>query len=329
MYVWVLKKLMLITAVLLSHPLFSQDTVKLAIAWVPGGQPFIPVSATFQPNKKRIYTAAIGSVAGYSASLVALSHAWYTNYPQASFHFFSDGNDWLQVDKAGHVFGAYTASKMSMELWRWAGLTKKKRILVGGMSGAVYMTVIEVLDGFSSQWGFSINDLSANIAGSSLFIAQELMWDEQKIQVKFSFHRNTYGTQILDQRADDLFGSRVLERMLKDYNGQTYWLSANLKSFFKKSNLPPWLNISVGYGAEGMFGGSENILKDKNGTIVFDRRDIARYRQWWLAPDIDLTKIKTKSKLLKTTFFLLNSLKFPAPSIGFSKKGMEWNWLHF
>jgi hypothetical protein len=117
--------------------------------------------------------------------------------------------------------------------------------------------------------------------------------------------------------------------MLKDYNGQTYWVSANLKSFFKRSNLPPWLNVAVGYGADGMFGGSNNIGKDNNGTIFFNRSDIPRYRQWYLAPDINLTKIKTKNKVLKTTFFLLNSLKFPTPSIGFSRKGVEWNWIHF
>lgn len=280
-------------------------------------------------QRNHIYLAAAINGAGYTGTLIALSNAWYKNYPQSSFHFFNDRNDWLQVDKAGHVFGAYTASKMSTELWRWAGLSKKQRVWVGGISGAAYMTVIEVLDGFSSQWGFSVGDLSANVAGSSLFIAQELLWEEQRIQFKFSFHRNDYGNPALNQRADELFGSHLLERMLKDYNGQTYWASANLRSFFKKSHLPDWLNIAIGYGATGMFGGTENMLRDKNGSILFDSRDIARQRQWYLAPDIDLTRIKTKSRLLKATFFLLNSLKFPAPSVGFSKKGIEWNWIHF
>ncbi len=273
--------------------------------------------------------AAAGSVVGYSGSLVALSNAWYKNYPQTTFHFFNDNNDWLQVDKAGHVFSAYTAGKWSMELWRWAGLSRKQRIWVGGLSGTVFTTVIEVLDGFSSAWGFSIGDFGADLAGSGLFITQELLWNEQKVQLKFSFHRNNYGNVALNQRADELFGNRFAERLLKDYNGQTYWASANIKSFFKTSHLPPWLNIAIGYGAEGMFGGSENIVKDKNGAITFDRSDIPRYRQWYLAPDIDLTKIKTKSRFLKTTFFLLNSLKFPTPSIGFSKKGVEWSWIHF
>lgn len=324
-----LKKFTLILFVLFSQTLFSQDTLRQTIASEQIMSPLPPASAGFKPNNKRVWLASIGSIAGYSATLIALSNAWYTNYPQSSFHFFNDNDDWLQMDKAGHVFGAYTAGRMSMELWRWAGLSRKKRIWVGGLSGAAFMTTIEVLDGFSSQWGFSIGDFTANLAGSGLFIAQELAWDEQRIQVKFSFHRTDYGNASLNQRADDLFGSRTLERMLKDYNGQTYWLSLNLKSFFKKSSLPAWLNIAAGFGTEGMFGGTENVFKDANGNIIFDRRDIPRYRQWYLSPDINLTKIKTKSKFLKASFFLLNSLKFPTPSLGFSKNGVEWNWLHF
>ena len=106
--------------------------------------------------------------------------------------------------------------------------------------------------------------------------------------------------------------------MLKDYNAQTYWLSANLRSFFPKTGLPKWLNIAVGYGAEGMFGGYENLARDKNGNLIFDRRDIQRYRQWYLAPDLDFTKIKTDSKFLKTVFFGLNMLKFPTPALAFA-----------
>ena len=318
-------RFLLITALLYCQCLHSQDSTAM-----PANISFQVNPVTVQPLKKtHLFSATAGSLLGYGTGIVALSNTWYKNYPQSSFHFFNDNKDWLQVDKAGHIFGAYTAGKMNSELWRWAGLSGKQRIWIGGLSGTAFMTVIEVLDGFSSEWGFSMGDLAADFTGSGIFIAQELIWNEQRVQLKFSFHRNDYGTPQLNQRANDLFGSRTLERMLKDYNGQTYWASANLKSFFKKSGIPAWLNIAIGYGAEGMFGGTENRLKDKNGNVIFDRTDIPRYRQWYLAPDIDLTRIKTKSKFLKTTFFLLNSIKFPTPSIGFSKKGIEWNWLHF
>lgn len=306
------KKFLLITTLFFTHTLFAQDTLQQAIT-----------------RKKHIWAATAISVAGYGGSLIALSNAWYRNYPRSSFHFFNDNSDWLQLDKAGHVFSAYTAGRYSAELWRWAGLPEKQRIWVGGLSGTAFTTVIEVLDGFSSGWGFSLGDLGADIAGSGIFIAQELTWKEQRIQVKFSFHRNDYGEKSLNQRADELFGQRTLERMLKDYNGQTYWASANLRSFFKKSRMPGWLNIAVGYGASGMFGGTENIARDKNGLISFDRSDIPRRRHWYLAPDVDLTRIRTKSRFLRTAFFLLQSFKFPTPSLGFSQEGVEWNWLHF
>jgi hypothetical protein len=317
----VVKPYLLLILFMATKPAFAQDSL-----------PAAPVKlnvATAKLNRTRIYLATGTSLLGYGMSLAELSHAWYKNYPQTSFHFFNDNNDWLQVDKAGHVFGAYSAGRISMEVWRWAGLPRKQRIWVGGLSGAAFMTVIEVLDGYSSGWGFSLGDMAANLSGGGLFIAQELAWNEQKIHLKFSFHKNSYDDPMLSQRASNLFGRRGWEHVLKDYNGQTYWASANIRSFFKKSRVPVWLNIAAGYGAEGMFGGSENIAKDVNGVVYFNRTDIPRRRQWYLSPDIDLTRIKTKSKFLKTTFFLLNAIKIPAPSIGFSKNGIEWNWLHF
>lgn len=265
----------------------------------------------------------IGSVnaAGYGGSLIILSNTWYKNYPHSSFHTFNDVGEWMQVDKFGHAWTAYNTGKASTAMWKWAGLNNKKATLIGGLSGAAYLTVIEFLDAHSSQWGWSWGDMTANIFGSGLFISQQLAWQEQRIQYKFSFHRNNYGDPQLEKRSDDLFGSSWYERMLKDYNAQTYWFSFNLKSFFPKSNLPPWLNVSVGYGADGMFGGFENKWVDGDPGFPINRTDIPRKRQFYLAPDIDFTKIKTNSKFFKTVFSALNAFKCPAPTLMLDSKG--------
>jgi hypothetical protein len=89
------------------------------------------------------------------------------------------------------------------------------------------------------------------------------------------------------------------------------------------------LQVSIGTGAEGMFGARENISRDANGNITFNRPDIKRYRQWYLAPDIDLTKIKTKSKFLKMTFGILNIVKFPMPALEFSDGKFRFNAISF
>lgn len=273
---------------------------------------------TPQQKKRRIWIVAGSNVVGYGTAMIGLYDAWYKNYPQTGFHTFNDFPEWKQVDKVGHFYSAYIESRGSMELWRWTGIDRKKRIWIGGMSGAFYQTVIEVLDGFSAGWGWSWGDFGANIIGSGTLVAQELAWDEQRIKIKFSFHRKSYSDPLLNQRSDELFGKSLAERFLKDYNGQTYWASFGVRSFYPQSNWPAWLTIAVGYGAEGMFGGTENIGKDDNGNINFSRTDIKRYRQWYLAPDIDLTKIKTDSKALRFLFTFLSAFKFPAPALELS-----------
>jgi predicted lipoprotein DUF2279 len=270
--------------------------------------------------KKRQWLTGAISVAGYGGSLVVLNAAWYSQYARTSFHTFNDNKEWLQVDKTGHGWTAYNTGRGSAALWRWAGLSSRKAALAGGLSGAAYLTVIEFLDAYSSKWGWSWGDMATNVIGSGLFVGQELAWQEQRIQLKFSFHKKSYNEQLLEQRADDLFGKSWYERMLKDYNAQTYWLSANLKSFFKQANLPAWLNVSVGYGGDGMFGGFENKWTDNSGNEI-TRFDIPRKRQFYLAPDVDFTKIKTNKKWLRTVFFCLNSFKCPAPALMLDSKG--------
>jgi uncharacterized protein YfiM (DUF2279 family) len=284
---------------------------------------------TPKQKKKRIWLVAGGNVVAYGGTMVGLYSAWYKNYPQTGFHSFNDWPEWKQVDKIGHLYSAYIESRASMELWRWTGIDRKKRIWIGGMSGAVYQTVIEVLDGFSAGWGWSWADFGANILGSSALVAQEFAWNDQRIKLKFSFHNKTYNDPALNRRSDVLFGESTAEQFLKDYNGQTYWASANLKSFFPKSNLPPWLSLSVGYGAEGLFGGTQNIGKDDNGNITFNRPDIKRYRQWFLAPDIDLSKIKVNSKALKFFLTFLSAFKFPAPALEFSNGKLKTHAVYF
>src|SRR5687767_10808271 len=271
-------------------------------------------------GNSRIWLVTGINVAGYGGSLILLNNAWYRDHPKTSFHTFNDSREWLQVDKIGHVWSSYNIGRASTAAWRWAGLSDKPALWLGGLSGAGYLTIIEFLDAYSAKWGWSWADIAANMLGSGIFIGQELGWKEQRVQVKFSFHTKEYKEAILDERANELFGNSLSERMLKDYNGQTYWLSVNIKSFTPGLNLPEWLNLAAGYGADGMFGGFENTWTDRLGNEI-SRHDIPRKRQFYLSPDIDLTKIKTKSKFLKTSFFLLNAIKIPAPALTIDTKG--------
>ncbi len=261
-----------------------------------------------------------GATVLFSAgSLIALNHAWYKDHARTGFHTFDDSREWLQVDKIGHTWSAYTFSRFAGDFWKWSGIDNKKAVIAGSVSSLVYLTGIEYLDGHSSKWGWSWSDMAANLAGTTIYASQELAWNEQRIQVKFSTHKGEYDASLIE-RADALFGTTNSERLLKDYNHQAYWLSFNLKSFMPDSKLPGWLNIAFGYGAEGMLGGFENKWTDKNNAVQ-TRYDIERYRQFYISPDIDFTRIKTNSKSLRTFFSVLNCIKMPAPALMINSKG--------
>ena len=282
-----------------------------------------------QGNKGRQLAMTGMHVGLYAGSLLLLNEAWYKDYPRGKFQTFNDWPEWNQVDKVGHAWSAYQLSRASYSGWKWAGVPDNKSVWLAGGSGFAFLTVIEILDGFSEEWGWSWGDFGANLVGSGLFIGQHLGWKEERISYKFSFHKMTYGDPQLNQRSDELFGSSLPERMLKDYNGQAYWLSANLRSFFKQSSLPPWLNISIGYGASGMFGGTENIWEGATPGQTISRTDIPRLRQWYLAPDIDFTRIRTRSKLLRSVFYAMNAFKMPAPTLVLSNGKLRVHGFYF
>jgi len=271
-------------------------------------------------SSKKVWLVAGANVAFWTGSFIALDKTWYANYPRSSFHFFNDNDEWEQMDKFGHTWTAYQISRLSGEMWKWTGLSDKTSILLGGISGIAYQSIIEIQDGFSSEWGFSWGDMTANTIGAAAYVAQQLAWKDQRIQIKLSYWAYDYNTPELRTRRDQLFGTGLSQQMLKDYNSQTYWISANLKAFFPQSSLPAWLNVSIGYSADGMLGATQNTWTDKNGG-THDRTDIPRVRRLFIAPDIDLTKIKTKSKLLHSIFFALNAVKFPAPALELDSKG--------
>jgi hypothetical protein len=136
------------------------------------------------------------------------------------------------------------------------------------------------------------------------------MWGEQRISMKFSYH-----STIFPKYYPAELGSNLPQRMLKDYNGQTYWLSFNIASFLPaSSNFPRWLNISAGYGAEGMIGAFKNPTEIDGRPIP----EFKRYRQFYLSFDTDLYRIDGLDPWAATLLKVNRTFKIPAPTL-------EWN----
>lgn len=257
----------------------------------------------------RAWGVAGGAAAFTTGSLIALDRAWYQGHERTAFHFFNDGDEWLQMDKLGHAHSAFQLGRAGHAAFQWAGFSVGTATWVGGSLGLIYLTGIEYLDAYSAEWGFSGWDMAANAAGTGLFIGQQLAWQEQRITLRWGAHLTPYAAQ-----RPEVLGSTVPERLLKDYNGTTVWLSANPHAFGWKG-MPVWLNLAAGLSADGMLNARSNP---------------GAYRQFLFAPDIAFSRIPTRSKFLRTAFFLLDALKMPAPTLEFrSAGGMKGHWIYF
>lgn len=237
-----------------------------------------------QAHRGRIIGATATGVGGYGITLALLNQTWYSQYERVPFHFFDDNAGWLQIDKVGDAWTAIE-SYYTAELYRW------------------WVCLIDRRSG-SAQGGLFVSSRFRNIRrifgrvrvlrwATWLPIPQGLCsWQgkwrlgTQRIWLKFSAKHQDY-SQLppeVQARAKNLYGSTLPERMLKDYNGQSYWLSVNPSAFMpSKTRFPKWLNIAVGYG-RGMLGAERNRWELPDGTM-YDYTQWQRYRQYYLSVD--------------------------------------------
>lgn len=276
---------------------------------------FLTASDTL--NIKRRNAVIISEAALSTATLISLSEIWYSDFDRTKFHVKNDNNHWLQMDKFGHMFSSYQLGKQGANLLNWSGVGKKDQLIYGATLGFGFLAVVEVLDGYSAEWGFSWGDIGANAFGTGFYISQELLWNEQRIDLKFGFRPSKYA-----DLSPEKLGSSFAEQVLKDYNGQTYWLSFNLHSFFKNSKIPKWLNLALGYGGEGL---PESLKNTDNPLLT----SISPYRQFYLSLDVNLSNLSTNSALLKSIFNIFNMIKIPFPTLEFNKNGAVFHLFHY
>lgn len=266
---------------------------------------------------RNVHIVAGSEAAAYAGSMVGLNRLWFKDCQWIGLHTINDNGDWLQMDKLGHTTTAYHLSLVGNESMRMVGLDPKRSALYGGGLSLLYMTTIEVMDGGYEDWGFSWGDMIADASGITLYTVQQLLWDEQRISLKYSFHPTEYA-----QYNPEELGHNLISQSLKDYNGITIWATFNIKELLldSESEFPEWLTVDFGYGAKGMT--SPQPTPD---IPQFDR-----VRQFYLAPGFDLAKIPVKNRYLKALLRGLSFIKLPTPALEYNASDkFVWHWLYF
>lgn len=272
-------------------------------------------------NRKILYSAILTETAFYTGGMSYLQFVWYKDHDRVPFEFYNDNKGYLQVDKFGHVFGSYIESYIGYHWLRAAGVKRNQALLFGGTLGFILQAPIEIWDGMYEGWGFSWGDIIANTVGSAFVIGQELVFKEQLIKYKLTYWESPYA-----EMANGYLGTTTLNRFFYDYNGHSYWLSMPVKKIIPVSVIPDWLNLAVGYSANGMFGEFKNIGYYHGVWIP----ETERYRQFLLSLDIDWTRIKTRSRFLKTVLNAMTFIKLPFAAIEINTLGrIKGYWMYY
>ncbi len=253
-------------------------------------------------NRKILTSALIGT--SWAGSMSALYQIWYKKEQKAEFHTFNDGANWLQMDKIGHLYTTYKFGILTSDALKWSGISQTKSVFIGASIGLGYQTTLEIFDGYSSDWGFSWYDMAANGIGAGLFIGQELIFQEERIIPKFSFHRTNYAAI-----RPSVLGNGFIQELFKDYNGQTYWFSFHPLYFLKNNKIPRWACLSFGYSADAKIIGNKEVYTDLSGKTYYSAREFL------LSLDVDFNKINVKKKWVKTILKQLNYVKIPFPTL--------------
>ena len=266
---------------------------------------------------------AILITAGYLISLLWLSSVWYNTY--TGFHFFDDLFEWEFLDKLGHFFASFHIGLFFYKIFgspeNLNPSLRKKWIC---FSGFILLLPVEILDGFSLNYGASPADLLANGLGGIFCYSHITFKVLSNSLPKFSFHNTA-----LSVIRPELLGSNIFQQTIKDYNGQTYWLSLDINKIFNVKILPAWLLLTIGYGGEGLLGGHDNFWEAKSGEIK-DYSSVVRTKRVLISIDINANNLRRKNKLLNYLLAPFVLLKFPAPAIEFNfQRGIIFHPVYF
>lgn len=247
----------------------------------------------------------------YVFTLSLLQQYWYGTEQQVGFHWFDDGAEWLGMDKVGHAFSAFWICTLLFHLIRKAAQKDALAALVAAIMATMLMSSYEYFDGLSPKYGASYYDIVANTLGACLAGYQLANYGQLKWQLKYSFWPTAW-----EALRPNVLGATLSEQMLKDYNGQSLWLSFNPNAL-GMAVWPRWISISLGYGAEGMVYGRVEQ------TVAHGYA--APYGQLYLGIGLDLSPLTHNKRLwVRRVGRTMGMVQVPLPVLQIDLLAQGW-----
>ena len=231
-----------------------------------------------------------------AAYIFVFSKGWWDD-ERSHFHFENDFEYSLNLDKLGHFAAGVILGETFYEGYRWAGLSEFQSYLFAGLSAMTTHIAIDVKDGYSPRWGFSVFDVLSGTLGGFLPMAERYVPVFKYVDLKWSYWINS---DAYYDKNDGHVGDAVFT---DDYVNQTFWASFKPYRMLPagaRKYYPSWLAFAAG-------------ISVNEETMDYHAKN--RHREVYLALDYDLEAFRPQSRWARTLIKYLNYFKLPAPTI--------------
>ena len=268
----------------------------------------IPAFTTSSINKQRMYLVSGFTGAWMVGSYVVHMEPWWSG-EKNGFRVKYDwwNNTWLEVDKFGHFYSNIIMTEFVAASYEFAGVSRRKSLWIGALSSTILFTSFELTDAGFEDWGFSVPDYVANVLGAGYPILQDYVPLLQNFNFKLGYWPSEY-YNAEDNTKPGFINYDPYTYPSGDYDGMTYWLSANVNNLLPEGAQPywpDWLNLAVGYGARD--------LPQANDAI--------KIRELYFGFDYNLEALPVNNPMLRNALAFANAIHFPAPAIRIDENG--------
>lgn len=191
--------------------------------------------------------AAVGGVLAYGT----LTWSYWENTPSVqSEGWFGKGTKNGGADKTGHMYAGYLAGRISSNIYRSWGYDSNEAAGLGAITSLLFSGAMEVGDSFSN-YGFSPEDMVANVAGAGLGYLLERFPDAGE----FIDFRLEYAPPLSGIKADPL----------TDYEHLKYMLAFRFAGFDSLKESPlRYFDILTGYYTRNFHGDAQLERRERD-----------------------------------------------------------------
>jgi hypothetical protein len=196
-------------------------------------------------QQKQLRTGLL--ISGLTLSTALYGYISWWDKSDSTFRMRHEG--WFEADtpnggadKLGHGYSFYVSTRLMTSGFQWAGHSSKEAAQLAGLTSGLLSLGVEIIDGFTEDYGFSPEDLIMNLSGIGLGAVLESypQWDEV-IDMRIKYWPSDDARRLQDYDP------------VADYSGQTYLLITKASGIptLRQNQFLRYLELAVGYGTRG------------------------------------------------------------------------------